>query len=80
MALTFDDKAAAEMRALEIALAEVLLRANANKVEAGIAIFALARCARPLLDQYPPATRRVLLETVVLFLGHQDADNPLLVM
>lgn len=80
MALEFNDKAAAEMRALGLALAEVLLRANANRVEAGIAVFALARCIRPLLDQYPDATRRVLLDTVILFLEHEEADNPLLVM
>lgn len=80
MALKFDDKAAAEMKALQAKLVEVLLRANAERVEAGVAVFAMARCIRPLLDQYPPATRRVLLDTVILFLEHQDADNPLLVM
>jgi hypothetical protein len=80
VALRFDDKAAAEMRALQAQLQEVLLRANAQHVEAAIAAFALARSMRTLLDLYPDATRRVLLDTVILFLEHLDADNPLLVI
>lgn len=80
MALKFDDKAAADMKALQAKLVEVLLRANAERVEAGVAAFALARCIRPLLDQYPEATRRVLVDTVIAFLEHEDVANPLLVM
>lgn len=60
--------------ALQADLTVVLQRANASKVEAALAIFALCRCARKLLYLYPPATRKMLVTTLVAFLEGKTED------
>lgn len=72
MAMEFTPETFTQMTELQLELARVLLRANAQKVEAGIAAFACIRCARVLLDQYPEPARDALLEIVVAFLRHAD--------
>lgn len=79
MPLEFTEKSARQMREIQQALSVELLKANANKVEAAIAAFACIRCARALLDQYPAATRAVLVDTATAFLEHRDAPNRFLV-
>lgn len=56
---------------LERELAIVLRRANDQKLEAGVAAFALARLARLLLDKYPDATRTALVDVIAAFLRRE---------
>lgn len=72
MALEFSAESFRIMTELQVELSRVLLRANEQKVEAGLAAFACIRCARVLLDQYPEPARDALLEIVVAFLRHAD--------
>jgi hypothetical protein len=47
-------------------------------VEAALVIFALCRCAKILLDLYPPAKRAVLAEVITGFLAGDDrATKPM---
>lgn len=77
---------AKKMLALQQELAVVLRRANDQKLEAAIAVFALVRLARELLDKYPPAVRRTLAVVCSLFLERKavvvedDPASKLLVM
>lgn len=76
MPLVFDDTAHRKMRELQKELTTVLLRANEQRMEAGLAAFALARCMRPLLDNYgETAAHRLLLDTIVAFLRHDDVED-----
>lgn len=72
MALDFSPEAFKDMTELQVELSRVLVRANANKMEAGLAAFACIRCARELLDKYPETTRETLLDVVCAFLRHAD--------
>jgi len=78
--LDFSDRQAEQMRALQAELTTVLLRARTERVEAAVAAFALVRCARVLLDQYPAGTRVPLLDVVDAFLRHETVESKLLVV
>jgi hypothetical protein len=79
--IEFKDEDFAKMQAVQRDLTTVLLRANADRVEAAVAVFALVRCARPLLDRYNDSTRLALLEVIEAFLHHEPAEpSHLLVM
>ena len=80
MSLKLSEADGVKMRELQREIVQVLLKANAQKVEAAVAVFALVRCMRPLMDQYNPAARETLLDLVVAFLGHAKIDNKMLVM
>ena len=73
--MEFNQDAYEKMAALEVELAYVLRRANDQKLEAAVAAFACVRCARPLLDQYPPSTRAWLADLLVAFLTHANVDE-----
>ena len=75
--VTFKEADGEKMRALQAELVTVLLRANEQKMEAAVAVFALMRCARPLLDRYPDHTRLALLEVIEAFLHHEHVDSPI---
>jgi hypothetical protein len=65
-----------KMRELEAALEVVLKRANDQHLEAAVAAFALLRCARRLLMNYPDPTRIVLVDQVVVpFLQGEPAEG-----
>jgi hypothetical protein len=82
MSLDFTEDEGRRMRELQAELTRVLLRANENRLEAALAVFALARCMRPLIDLYPAAARLPLRDLVVAFLEHGEPEkaNKLLVM
>lgn len=73
--LKFDPADGVKLRALEMKIAEVLNRANKEKLEAAIAAFACARCARVLLDQYPEPTRLVLVDIIAAFLKREPGTE-----
>lgn len=58
-------------------IAKTILPYRQN-TEASLVIFALVRCAKILLDLYPPETREQLAEVVIYFL-RGGKDNPELV-
>ena len=74
MALSFNDRAFADMTALEQQLAIVLRRANdTKKVEGMIGVFALIRCARVILNLYPDAVRTMFLnDCIIPFLQNES--------
>jgi hypothetical protein len=79
MALTFTEKDGEMMRRLQADLTTVLLRANAQKVPAHIAAFALIRCVRPLVDIHGTQTKHMLCDLFDAFLRHAEVENDLLV-
>jgi hypothetical protein len=63
------------MTDLQRALAEVLRRANDQKLPAELAVFALARLMRNLLDFMSEDARQMVLEQeVVPFLRHEPVE------
>jgi hypothetical protein len=72
MALTLSESDGEKMRELQRALTDVLMRANDQKLEAALAVFACVRCARTLLDLYGPDVRAQLADVVIAFLKHED--------
>ncbi len=75
MAMDFSDQNLKDMVALQAQLAIVLRRANAERLEAGLAAFACVRLARQLLDFYPEDARAALLSAIVPFLqGKSDEE------
>lgn len=72
MAMEFTPETFRQMSELQLELSRVLVRANSNRMEAGIAAFACIRCARALLDKYPDKARLELIEVIVAFLKHAD--------
>jgi hypothetical protein len=79
MALTFTEKDQRAVHELQRALTETLLKANDQKMEAGLAVIALVRCARILLDRYPANTRAALCEALVPFLEGRAVDVSLII-
>lgn len=75
MTISFTDDDQKTVNQLQADLTQVLLRANEAHVEAALAIFALCRCARILLDRYPSRTRDMLCQVVVGFL-QGDTEAP----
>ena len=76
--LTFNDKAMADMMALEQQLAVVLRRANEQqKLEGALGVFACIRCARVILNLYPDAVRKMLLDTAIVPFLNNERDSPL---
>jgi hypothetical protein len=63
---------------LEASLTVVLMRADALNVDASIAVIALCRCARKLLDGYPENQRRTLAEVCARFLEHKGESGIIL--
>jgi len=80
MPLTFSDEDGRKMRALQAQLTAILMRANDQHLEAAVAVFALIRCARILLDKYPPTARAALLDVVTAFLAHADVEEKSLIL
>lgn len=74
MALQFRQPELEQMKRIENEVARTLAPFRAN-TEAGLAIFALIRCARLLLRLYPERTQQELLSVVVPFL--QGGPPPL---
>jgi hypothetical protein len=68
MAVDFKEADARIVNELQAQLTQVLLRAAEQKVEAALAVFACIRCARVLLERYPPDTRAALLTAIDPFL------------
>lgn len=68
MALTFDPADFEKMKRIENEIANVLLRAKTEHVEAAIVAFACIRCARLLLDQYRESVRTELAHVATAFL------------
>lgn len=69
-----------KMMALQKKIAEVLARANRERLEAGLAIFALARLQRELLNNYPENTRKMLVDQILVpFIQGEAVDEQLLV-
>jgi hypothetical protein len=66
MALKLDAAAFQKMTDLQAQLEIVLQRANEQKLEAALAAFALARCARKIMSNYPEQTREMLIDTVIV--------------
>lgn len=66
-----------QMMKVEHELTTVLVRFKEH-TEASLVIFALLRCARVLLKQYPPATKAQLTRILVDFLEERTAprDDP----
>lgn len=57
-----------DMIALEEQLKVVILRAQHEHLEPAVAVLALCRIARTMLDMYPPNTRAALVSAVRPFL------------
>lgn len=77
MSLTFSEAQGQQMRELQRELTAVLLKANDQRVDAAIAVFALVRCMRPLMDLHNPAARGTLLDLIIAFLAHAEmAETP----
>lgn len=70
-----DEHALRQMLALEVALGDVLVKANAQRVEAAVAVFALMRHARRLLYLYPVNAQRMLLNDIILPFLHGEAPE-----
>ena len=68
--ISFTDEDQRQVNEIQAALTQTLLRANELKVESALAVFALVRCARILLDQYPEHTRKPLAAVCAQFLEH----------
>lgn len=76
MAITFSDDDARTVNEIQASLTTTLLRANELHVEASLAVFALVRCARILLDRYPENTRSMLAGLCARFLeGTPEAGD-----
>ncbi len=72
----FDQKDFNDMMELQRALANVLKRANAEKMNVVLAIFALIRLSRELLNQMPENERNVTLGQLVLpFLQGEEVKD-----
>lgn len=74
MALTFDQADYDKMRTVELEIANVLLRAKNDRVEAAVVAFACIRCARVLLDQYGTAARTALVDVCIAFLRRDNVQ------
>jgi len=68
--LKLDNADAERMKEIERELVKALLpyATGARPTEAGLAVFALVRCARTLLRKYPKRAQEDLLDAVVPFL------------
>jgi hypothetical protein len=66
-----------ELREIERALAAVLNRVNQEgHTEGAIAIFALVRLAREILNRYPADARRMLVDQLLVpFLQHEPIED-----
>lgn len=66
---------------IQVELTHVLVQVNERKVEAALAVFALLRCARVLLDKYPAETREQLMQAIEPFLrgGTLGDASPLVI-
>lgn len=72
----FDAKDYREMTALQAKVAEVLLRANREGVDAVIAAFALIRLVRDLMDKVDAnASVTIVNECLVPFLQREPVQN-----
>lgn len=67
-----------KMMAIERSVAIVLARAREQHVEAAVVAFACVRCARILLDQYPPTVNAVLCDLIDAFLRHGSLGEKML--
>jgi hypothetical protein len=64
--VSFEQRDYNDMVALQKKVAEVLLRANREGVDAVIAAFALTRLIRELLRRVEPASRQALVDQVIV--------------
>lgn len=79
MSLKFDKEQSDRMLFLQAEIEKTLAPYREN-TEAGIAVFALVRCAKKLLELYPDATRADLTEVIIYFLlGAKEAPRPMVV-
>lgn len=72
MPIEYGPKQFAEMTALERKLDEVLDRAKGEQLAAHLALFALIRKARPLLELHNTSAQTDLLNLIIAFLRRDE--------
>lgn len=73
--MQFDGKRSQQMSDIEKDVIQLLMKYNAQRVEAWVAAFALARCCRPLLERLEGQNRELAIETVVAYITRADVKE-----